>query len=221
MQDALITDFHVTDDSQHETIQEILWLESDLSEKEKLQQIKKLHLQLAHASKDQLEKLICRANMMTPDLQPMIKHIVESCDTCIRHQPARPRPVVGLPNFDGFNQTVSMDLHELVPQKLWYLHIVDEFTRYSNACLIKSKKAVPQAFLKNWIQIYGPPGKVFADNGGEFIGESMYELCAAYDINQDNTPGYSPFSNGGCEKQNQILTFLPKLLIKLIFNTYS
>ena len=52
LQNVLITDFHVPDDSQHDVIQEILWLDSDLSDKEKIQQLKKLHLQLAHASKD-------------------------------------------------------------------------------------------------------------------------------------------------------------------------
>ena len=144
--------------------------------------------------------------MMTPDLKSIIHEVVDQCDTCIRKQPPKPKPAVGLPKSDSFNQTVSMDLHEILPQKLWYLHMVDEFTRFSNACFIKTKTAVPQSFMRNWIQIFGPPKKIFTDNGGEFIGESIYDLCAAFNIKQGATPAYSPFSNGGCEKQNHILT---------------
>ena len=118
-------------------------------------------MQLAHASKDQLEKILKRAKLMTPDLKYIIEDIVSNCDVCIRHQREKPRPVVGLSKSDGFNQTISMDLHELVPHKIWYLHMVDEFTRYSNAVIIKSKSVVPQAFLRFWISLFGPPKTVF------------------------------------------------------------
>ena len=84
--------------------------------------------------------------------------------------------------------------------------MVDEFTRYSNAAIIKSKSVVPQAFLRYWISLFGPPKKIFTDNGGEFIGDTIYDLCAAFNIKQDSTPGYFPWSNGLCERQNQVLT---------------
>ena len=155
---------------------------------------------------NQLEKILKRAKLMTPDLKYIIEDIVSNCDVCIRHQRAKPRPVVGLSKSDGFNQTISMDLHELVPHKIWYLHMVDEFTRYSNAVIIKSKSVVPQAFLRFWISLFGPPKTVFTDNGGEFVAEAIYDVCAAFNIKQDTTPGYSPWSNGLCERQNQILT---------------
>ena len=61
--------------------------------------------------------------------------------------------------------------------------------------MIKSKTMVPTAFAKNWIKIYGPPEKIFSDNRGEFIGEELYDLCAAYGIKQDTTAAYLAFSD--------------------------
>ena len=58
MEHVLITDLEVPEEEFKDVLDDILYLECDLSENEKKSQIKKLHLQLAHASKDQLEKLI-------------------------------------------------------------------------------------------------------------------------------------------------------------------
>ena len=47
---------------------------------------------------------------------------------------------------------VAMDLHQLGPD-LWYLHFIDEFSRFSNAVTIKikSKDIIIKIFLKYWI----------------------------------------------------------------------
>ena len=92
------------------------------------------------------------------------------------------RPIVGLSKAEDFNQTVSIDLHELKP-KLWYMHLVDEFTRYSAAKTMTAKTMTVKTmatktmtakeFMKHWIAIFGAPKTVFSDNEGQFIGESF------------------------------------------------
>ena len=69
---------------------------------------------------------------------------VESC-TKYKKQPAR--PIVGLSKADNFNQTVSMDLHQLEPN-MWYMHVIDEFSRFSNAQIIRNKDASVRIFMK-------------------------------------------------------------------------
>ena len=65
-----------------------------------------------------LEKLIRNAK------STLIKDVVNSCATCIKFKKPRSRLIVELSKAEDFNQTMSIDLHELKP-KLWYIHMVD------------------------------------------------------------------------------------------------
>ena len=48
-----------------ETSEEVLVLETNLPHKEKLKQNKKIHAQFGHASKENMEKLLKNANVLT------------------------------------------------------------------------------------------------------------------------------------------------------------
>ena len=54
--------------------------------------------------------------------------------------------------------------------------MIDEFTRYSNAVIIKKKSSCLKACIKNWLSIFGAPKRLFSDNGGEFISDEFYEI---------------------------------------------
>ena len=56
-----------------------------------------------------------------------------------------------------------------------------------------------------WISIFGPPQKVFSDNGGEFIGDKTIAMCNAFNIEPKFTASESPFSNGICERHNALI----------------
>ena len=74
-----------------------------------------------------------------------------------------------------FNDVVSVDLHYIKPG-LFYLHIIDELNKYSQAAIIKHKNESTKAFLTSWIGIFSVPRKLFSDNDSEFIGEDFVEL---------------------------------------------
>ena len=114
------------------------------------------------------------------------------------------RPVVGFAWTTDFNQTVGMDLKELGPSLL-FLHIIDEFTRFSNATIIRSKTAVIKKFLQCWISIFGAPQNVISDNEREFDSYEFRDLSKNFNITVKTTPAYSPWSNGLCEKHNHML----------------
>ena len=88
-----------------------------------------------------------------------------------------PRPVVGLSKPKNFSETIFLDLHE-VNSEIYYFHMIDEFTRYSNAVIIKKKSPCLclKAFINNWLSISGAPKRLFSDNGGEFISDEFYEI---------------------------------------------
>ncbi len=53
-----------------------------------------------------------------------------------------------------YNETVAVDLHELEPG-VWYLHIIDHFTRFSAGNIVKTNKSseIVNSFIHTWISV--------------------------------------------------------------------
>ena len=85
---------------------------------------------------------------------------------------------------------------------------IDEFSRFSNGVVIKSKQSniIIQNFLKHWISIFGTPISVFSDNGGEFVSKDFIDFCENFNIKIKTTAAESPWSNRICEHHNTIIT---------------
>ena len=122
---------------------------------------------------------------------------------CVTRRPP-PKPVVGMPLTEDYNNTVAVVLHEL-DRNAWYFHMIDEYTRFSAVVIIRSKQAsvIVDSFMKHWIAIHGPPTVVLSDNGSEFNNEEFLDMC---EIKVKTTAADSPWSNGLCERHNQTLT---------------
>ena len=54
--------------------------------------------------------------------------------------------------------------------------------------------------------VFGFPGTILSDNGGEFENEQMRSFAANFDVTVKTTAAESPFSNGITERHNAILT---------------
>nr|CAB3262901.1 uncharacterized protein LOC100184952 [Phallusia mammillata] len=182
-------------------------LSDTLSQDEVVKALKKLHVQFGHASEENLLKLLKNANAWKKDYATVISDVVQSCEVCAIHKRPVARPVVSLPWASDVNETVAMDLHEIEPG-LWYYHMIDLFSRFSCAVIIKSKSSsvIVKNFLKYWISIFGAPKHVLSDNGREFDNQEFRDMCAKFGISVKTTPAYSPWSNGVCERHNMILT---------------
>ena len=70
--------------------------------------------------------------------------------------------------------------------------MINAFTRYKSAVFISDKSAVTvvEAFLINWIRIFGRPSAVHFDRANEFINNEMQILCDKYDIKITSTASY-------------------------------
>ncbi|XP_077974967.1 uncharacterized protein LOC144430759 [Styela clava] len=170
-------------------------------------EITKLHKQFGHASQDKLKKLIQNAGKWNADLSSLIEETVSDCEICKVYKKPSPRPVVGLSWANDFNQTVAVDLHQL-GSDMWYLHMIDHFTRYSRAAIVRNKfsSTIVKKFMQNWIGIFGSPARILSDNGGEFDSEVFKDMCGNFNITFTTTAAYSPWSNGLCERHNRTLT---------------
>ena len=188
-------------------IEQVLIFEEDETDKSKFPKIVKLHKQFGHASAKNLESLLKRAGITLNNITETINKVVSQCSTCKQYKKPMPRPAVELPRAYDFNDTVAMDLHQLGPN-LWYLHLIDEFSRFSNAAIIKSKSSnvVIKMFLKYWISLFGTPNILFSDNGGEFVSKDFIDFCENFNMKVTTTAAEAPWSNGICERHNAIIT---------------
>ena len=194
-------------------IEHVLIFENDDSIKNKKAKLIKLHKQFGHASSNNLKSLIKNAGYLNDEISNLTDEVSLNCDICKQYKKVSPGPVVRLPRATDFNQSVAMDLH-YTDKNLWYFHMIDKFSRYSNAVIIKSKQpaVIIQNFIQNWISLFGSPMKIFSDNGGEFASEELTDFCENFNIKISTSAADSPWSNGICERHNAILT---ELLLKI------
>ena len=54
--------------------------------------------------------------------------------------------------------------------------MIDKFSRFSNAVIIRKKDDSMNMFMKHWISIFGAPNYIFSDKRGEFIG-MIFMIC--------------------------------------------
>ena len=169
----------------------------------------KLHKQFGHASSRNLENLLKRAGIPITKLANIIDKVVSHCKTCQQYKKPIPRPAVGLLKANDFNDTLAMDLHQL-EQNLWYLHLIDKFSRFSNAVIIKSKSTniIIKKILKYRICLFGSPNTIFSDNGGEFVSKEFIDFCENFNIKVKTTAAEAPWSNRICERHNAIITYI-------------
>ena len=168
---------------------------------------KKLHIQFSHPKSNRLIKLVKDAGVDNSELEDELKILDNKCDTCKRFKKTPPRPVVSLPMSSEFNHTIAMDLKIYENNETYFLHLIDHATRFSAACVIKSKKKeiIIDNLFKHWIGIFGTPHRILSDNGGEFANSEFIDMCENLNINFITTAAEAAWSNGMVEKHNHII----------------
>ena len=173
---------------------------------EKKKVIQKLHRQFAHPSATSLKALLKSADVLDKESEEKITEITENCTICKRYKKTPSRPAVCLPLATRFNETVAMDLKEFKPG-IYFLHVIDLYTRFSLAKVIKRK--LPSVIVDNVILMWiasglGPPEKFLTDNGGEFCNEIYKEMAEQFNVQTCTTGAQSPWSNGICERNHAV-----------------
>ena len=176
--------YAVNDVSNFHGTEQILIIEECTSEAEKIKTLTKIQQQFGHASPDNIKHLPKNSNSLDQKISTLVDKIYKDCNTCKLYKRPTPKPVIGLSKATTFNHTVAMDLHQLDVNS-WYLHIIDEFSCYSNAVTIntKSLSVIENHFLKNWKSLFGCPEQFFSDNGGELVSKhNLIDLCENFNI---------------------------------------
>lgn len=208
-----ILDKKTLTESTYEDQEEVLQITENMSPDQKRKTLRKLHKQFGHANYNRLSQLLKSAGTTDIETLNLLDLVIQNCEICVTNKKAVPRPVVGLPLATDFNETVAVDLHEL-EHNVWYLHIIDEFTRFSAGSIMRSKRPSEfvRKFLEYWIAVYGAPKCLYSDNGGEFNNSEVRDMAENFNIEVKTTAAYSPWSNGLLERHNQTLT---EILLKV------
>ena len=161
----------------YDSIEHVLIFEDNDNNKKKKSKLIKLHKQSGDASSNNLKRLLKNAGYVDKEVYKMVDEKRNNCNVCKKYKKVPPMPVVDLPRATDFNQYVAIDLH-YIDKNLWHFHIIDEFSLYSNAVIIRSKhpNIIIKNFLQNSISIFGIPQKLFSDNGRGICFRRIYRF---------------------------------------------
>ena len=92
--------------------------------------------------------------------------------------------------------------------------MTDSFTKFAQAmpCRDQTAPVVAAALRDHWFGCYGIPTQLHSDQGRNFEGELIRELCAMYGVRKSRTTSYHPQGNGQTERFNHTLCSLIRSL---------
>jgi len=107
-------------------------------------------------------------------------------------------------------ERVSVDLIDLLGStrgNRYVLAIIDHFTRYLQLIPLPNKEAqtVADAFIKDYVTLFGPPRLLVADNGREFHNRLFSQVCRIIRTQTHYTTRYHPEANGMVERSNRVV----------------
>ena len=178
----------------------------ELSEQEKKEIVTKLHRVTAHKQKDVMTRFLRNSSVYDSSFEKLISDCIERCPTCNKFRKGAEKPKVSLPKASDSNQVVSIDLKEMREEGVYILYMVDECTKFTRGEVIPNKTpmAVIEAIERNWIRLGPgyPSVGFFSDRGTEFCNRLMQEWTRKTGISHRTTPAFSPWSNGGNERNH-------------------
>jgi len=147
-----------------------------------------------------------------PNLLRETRQFVRSCAVCQRRKgPAyRQAPMANAPDVNLPLERVSadlMDLHSSTSGNRYVLSIVDHMTRYLQLIPLpcKSAETVAEAFINNFVTLFGPPRVIQTDNGSEFCNRLFQQVCSIIQTKMSFTTVYHAQANGMIERTNRVV----------------
>ncbi len=147
--------------------------------------------------------------MYWPGVAKDVDDWIGKCGRCVRRKTGTCRaPMVNITTTQPL-ELVSMDfltLERSIGGHQHVLVITDHFTRYAVAVPTRNMtaKTTADAFLIISLLIYGMPEDPF-DQGANFEGQSIKELCLVTGMKKSRTTPYHPMGNGMTERFNSTL----------------
>ena len=169
-----------------------------------------LHDNAGHQDRDKTLSLV-RDRFYWPGMAADIETKVSKCDRCIKRRASTyvRAPLVNIRTSQPL-ELVCMDYLTLDQSKGGSQHILavtDHSTRYAQAVPTKDQtaKTTAEALSNAFIVHYGVPHKLHSDQGANFDGRLLHELCRLMGSTKSRTSPHHPAGNGMCECFNRTL----------------
>ena len=170
--------------------------------------IQNIHNNCGHPSKEEFLRAL-RLSRARPEVLQYIRREFE-CPACAaKGHPPKPRFPAALPRTFRFNETLGLDLFEIESpdnSKIVFCNMVCWGTLYQLCIPVVDKTAetVAKCVAERWIQYFGPPLVIIADQGKEFVGTQFKEFTNANSILLHIIDVRAPWQNGRTERHGDI-----------------
>ena len=176
---------------------------------ERKEMLRLLHDEMGHFGRDRVVNL-ARNRFYWPGMVQDISVYIQECENCLKRKGKD--PVAELVNMSSSQpmELVCMDFLCLETSSGGYSNILvltDYFTRYAMAIPTRNQtaKTTAKALIDLFINHYGLPQRLHSDQGANFTGKVITEMCRMLGIKRSTTTGYHPMGNGQTEKMNRTL----------------
>ena len=148
-----------------------------------------------------------------PGITADVRRIVHGCEVCQVAKQGGTTPAAGRRRLMAGRpwQLVAIDLVGPMPKtkdgNQWILVVSDHFTRWCDGLAIPDATAstVARALEEKVFCYLGIPEQLHSDQGAQFDGSLMHELCDIWGVEKSRTTPYHPQANGIVERNNRTL----------------
>ena len=168
--------------------------------------LSQLHNKMGHPGVERTFELI-RGRFYFSRMNSIIAEYVSKCDRCIRRKTIPQRAPMGRLESSGPMDMLCVDFLALESSKGGYSNILvltDHYTRYSQAVATKDQTArtTANAIISIFVNHYGMPAQLHSDQGANFEGKVIRQMCEVLGIKKTHTTAYHAQGNSQAEKFN-------------------
>ncbi|XP_067309059.1 uncharacterized protein [Pseudorasbora parva] len=177
-----------------------------------------LHDHHGHQGIERTTALV-RERCFWPNLRHDIEQWCTKCERCVVAKALRPKVRTTMGHLIASRPlevlAIDFTLLERASNGCESVFVVtDVFSKFTQAYPTRDQKAstVARILTERWFYVYGVPKRIHSDQGRNFEGELLKQLCQLYGVQKSRTTAYHPEGNGQCERFNRTLHDLLRTL---------